>query len=426
MALERASANITLRTFVVARWVLLGLIALGWAVQLFEPVTWEWIRSWFPPPPEAGGTLTVMVILAAVNLATQRWILGPGRATIAIAGAHLIIDATALTALLALSGGASNPFTTMFFVPITLSTQLSPRWTWGLAIYCLAAFAVLFAITPGTSGGHHMVSHLRGMWVAFAISGAFMTYFVHRIALSLSRQREELARLRDEATQDRHLAAVGTLAAGAAHELGSPLGTISALVGDLEQMDASERAESIAAIRQSVRRCKHIISQMASPELRVPTLARERAAWPLGALCEEIEEAEAERPVDVVFTPPSSVSAQTWQPRPALGQIVRELISNGVEACRQRAGSSGVHVEIGASDGTLELRVIDDGVGMSAEAARSAFNPFYTTRDGMGLGLYLARAHLRQLGGEIELESRPGVGTTVRIRAPLEPPLDGS
>ena len=366
-------------------------------------------------------------VLAVVNVITQRWILPTGRATQHLAGAHLIVDATALTVLLALSGGVINSFTAMYFVPITLSTQVSPRWTWALATYCLVAYAVLFVLAPvDHHAAHNFDNHVRGMWVAFAISGVLITYFVHRIALSLSRQREELARLRDEATQDRHLAAVGTLAAGAAHELGSPLGTISALVGDLEQMDASERAESIAAIRQSVRRCKHIISQMASPELRVPTLARERAAWPLGALCEEIEEAEAERPVDVVFTPPSSVSAQTWQPRPALGQIVRELISNGVEACRQRAGSSGVHVEIGASDGTLELRVIDDGVGMSAEAARSAFNPFYTTRDGMGLGLYLARAHLRQLGGEIELESRPGVGTTVRIRAPLEPPLDGS
>ena len=428
MPVARSSANIALRTFVFARWVLLGLIALGWTVQLLHPPTWVRIINWFPPPPEPRGTGAVMIVLVALNLATQRWILKPGKATPNIAGAHLMIDATALTALLALSGGVSNPFTTMFFVPITLATQISPRWMWTLALYCLAGFAALFLVSPGVGAvaghGEHLSAHIRGMWVAFAISGTFMTYFVHRIAMSLARQRGELARLREEALQDRNLAALGTLAAGAAHELGSPLGTISALVGDLDYMGEDEREESITTIKQQVRRCKHIIHQMASPELRLPQLGREVDAWSLRDLEDELVEAAVGVRVRVVFTPAVRPPDEVRQPREVIGQILRELVSNAAAACRNHPGAREVVARFDVLDGEVFVEVVDDGVGMDEQALARAFNPFYSTKEegrGMGLGLYLARAHLRQLGGSIELESSPDRGTKARVRFPVRP-----
>ncbi|MCA9717420.1 MAG: HAMP domain-containing histidine kinase [Myxococcales bacterium] len=428
MPAARSSANIALRTFVFARWVLLGLIALGWTVQLLHPPTWVRIINWFPPPPEPRGTGAVMIVLVALNLATQRWILKPGKATPNIAGAHLMIDATALTALLALSGGVSNPFTTMFFVPITLATQISPRWMWTLALYCLAGFAALFLVSPGVGAvaghGEHLSAHIRGMWVAFAISGTFMTYFVHRIAMSLARQRGELARLREEALQDRNLAALGTLAAGAAHELGSPLGTISALVGDLDYMGEDEREESITTIKQQVRRCKHIIHQMASPELRLPQLGREVDAWSLRDLEDELVEAAVGVRVRVVFTPAVRPPDEVRQPREVIGQILRELVSNAAAACRNHPGAREVVARFDVLDGEVFVEVVDDGVGMDEQALARAFNPFYSTKEegrGMGLGLYLARAHLRQLGGSIELESSPDRGTKARVRFPVRP-----
>ncbi len=426
VAAARSSANIALRTFVFARWVLLGLIALGWSVQLLHPPTWVKIINWFPPPPEPRGTGAVMVVLIALNLATQRWILKPGKATANIAGAHLMVDATALTALLALSGGVSNPFTTMFFVPITLATQISPRWMWTLALYCLAGFAVLFGVSPevGSMSAHgHLSAHIRGMWVAFAVSGTFMTYFVHRIAMSLARQRQELARLREEALQDRNLAALGTLAAGAAHELGSPLGTISALVGDLGYMGDDERDESITTIKQQVRRCKHIIHQMASPELRLPQLGREVDAWSPRDLEDELIEAAVGVKLRVVFTPAVRPPDELRQPREVIGQILRELVSNAAEACRKRPGAD-VVIRFDILDDEVYVEVVDTGVGMDEGALARVFDPFYSTKEegrGMGLGLYLARAHLRQLGGSIEFESSPERGTKARVRVPVRP-----
>ena len=425
MSDERRAAEIALRTFVKARWVVIALVAAGWAVQRAAPAAFAAALSWFPPAPDPAGTTAILLVLAILNVATTAVVLPRGRATVGLAGVSLMVDATALTALLALSGGASNAFTAMYFVPITLSTQVSPRWTWALAGYTLLCFAGLFAVAPLDPHAHHhhdFEAHIRGMWVAFGVSGILITYFVHSIAESLARQRQELARLRDERAQDRHLAAMGILAAGAAHELGTPLGTISMLCADLELMSEDERREAAQGIREGVARCKHILHQMASPELRVPELGREAAAWPLGELVAEIEVGAAEVAVRVEESAAFAAGAACELPRAVLGQILRELVQNGAEACRQRPGAAGVRVRFDRQGARVEIEVRDAGAGMTPEVAAAAFDPFFATKlegSGMGLGLYLARAHLRQLGGSIDLTSSPGAGTVVHLRFPL-------
>lgn len=426
MSGKQSSAQITLRFFVVARWVLLGLVALGWSLQLVSPALFHQLVSWFPPPPEPTGTAAVVAVLVLTNLATMRFVLRRGRATNAIAGAHLLLDTLALTALLALSGGVTNAFTTMYFVPMTLATQLSPRWTWAVAAASLLGFAALFVLAPPPSGppGHeeHFIGHIRGMWVAFGMSAAFMTYFVHRIALSQARQRAELTRLRLAAAQDRQLAALGTLAAGAAHELGSPLGTVSMLVSDLGVMTEAERADAVATIKQELQRCKHILQQMSSPELRVRSLAAAVEPWPLAQLAAELRGTTGELRLAIEQDAAVQAGATTTQPQEVLGQILRAVVTNAVDACRSRPGSTGVHLRLCVADGQAQITVVDDGIGMAPQAVAAAFDPFFSTKEegqGMGLGLYLARAHLRALGGSIDLESRPGHGTTVRVRFPL-------
>ena len=428
---KQSSAEIALRFFVVARWVMLGLIALGWTLQTVSPALFESLVSWFPPPPEPRGTAAVIVLLVATNLYTMRFVLRRGRATTTIAGVHLLVDAVALTALLALSGGVSNSFTTMYFVPMTLATQLSPRWTWAVAATSLLGFAALFVLAPQPVMGppgheHHFMGHIRGMWVAFGMSAAFMTFFVHRIALSLARQRAELARLRLAATQDRQLAALGTLAAGAAHELGSPLGTVGMLVGDLGYMSDAERSDAIATIKRELLRCKHILQQMSSPELRVMSLGTAAEPWPLARLADELRGATGDVRLQVELDAAVETGATTTQPHEVLGQIVRAVVANAVDACRARPGATGVRLHVAVEAGQAIISVRDDGTGMAPQAAAAAFDPFFSTKaegEGMGLGLYLARAHLRALGGTIELESQLARGTTVQVRFPLHEAL---
>lgn len=431
MASVDRSAQITLRTLVTARWVLLGLLAAAGATVILMPAVVAPLLSWFPQPPEPARFLAVWITWLGANVVTERWVLRRGRATRRIAGLHLLVDATVLTVLLASSGGATNPFTTVYFVPITLATQVSPRWTWALAGYCLAGFAALFVLQPLPQAppGHeaHFAGHLRGMWVAFGVSGLLITYFVHRIALSLARQRQELARLRDQALQDRHLTALGTLAAGAAHELGTPLGSIHLLVAELPHMTPPEREEAVATIKREVARCKGIVHRMASPELSAQSLAADGGgpAWPLRELGEQAEAMAVGTGVPLAVHGPHPAGIELRQPREPLEQIVRELVVNAIDACRRRGDDRGsITVTLGAAGDDVFVEIRDEGVGMAAEVAQSAFDPFYSTKaegEGMGLGLYLARAQLRQLGGSLHLRSTPGRGTTLRMTLPALP-----
>ena len=418
------TASITLRALVTARWVVLGLAFSAGILGPFIDGVDVWIVQ--RPPPAA--FFTVLAGWATINVATTWFIIRPGRATLFLAGVHLLIDATALTVLLGMAGGATNPFTILYFLPITLATQVSPRWTWTLAGYCLACFATLFIAAPipqahDNPHASHFIGHLEGMWVAFGVCGALVTYFVHRIALSLARQRRELAELRNAAIQDRHLAALGTLAAGAAHELGTPLGTINVLSAELPHMETAERNEAIATIRRELARCKSIVQHMASPELSVSTLGPDehRVGWSLAELEREIAELPRDVHVEVTVGPAAS-EQQCTQPREVLGQILRELVTNASAACRSRPGSRGIAVALDVHDKKCVITVTDDGIGMDRDTATAAFDPFFSMRTGgLGLGLYLARAHLRQLGGDIRLQSRPGE-TVVTAQFPLDAP----
>ena len=299
--------------------------------------------------------------------------------------------------------------------------------------------AVLFVLAPTAPMMHgppgheqHFMGHIRGMWVAFGMSAAFMTYFVHRIALSQARQRAELTRLRLAAAQDRQLAALGTLAAGAAHELGSPLGTVSMLVSDLAYMSDAERSEAIDTIKHELQRCKHILQQMSSPELRVRSLGATAEPWPLARLASDlphdIRGGSGEPRLQIEQDAAVQAGATTTQPQEVLGQIVRAVVANALDACKARPGASGVRLRLAVEAGEAAIAVTDDGTGMAPQAVAAAFDPFFSTKaegQGMGLGLYLARAHLRALGGTIDLESQLGHGTTVHVRFPLTEALRG-
>ncbi|MFV8755555.1 sensor histidine kinase [Nannocystaceae bacterium ST9] len=459
----RASARITLRNLIAARWALVVLVLLAviiaWAAG-------DKLPSGLLPTSERPGLLIAVLIgWAALNVPSML-ALARDRASEGLAGAHLLIDAVALTSLLALSGGSANPFTILYFLPITLATQISPRWTWALAAACLACFAGLFVLVPIEAGpapapveatsvpdphahhhhvpgmvmppptspeaapasGHaeHFAGHQRGMWVAFGIAGVLMTVFVHRTALALARQRSELAKLRQTALEDRHLAAVGTLAAGAAHELGTPLGTIKLLVDELPHMPDDERGAALSTVREQLARCKLIVSRMASPELRVSALGAGES-WSLRELADELDELGLEVPLRVDI-PAALAERSARQPYEVIAQLLRELVANAAEACRRTGDPQrGITVTLRDRGPSVAIDIDDRGVGMDAEALASAFDPFYSTRpegQGMGLGLYLARAHLRQLGGSIELDSTPGQGTRVHLQFPLDPRIE--
>src|SRR6185312_12802900 len=166
--------------------------------------------------------------LARIRSPREAWLL-----------AVMAFDVLAFSALLYFTGGPENPFSFLYLVPIAIAAiTLRSAWTWALVFLSLASSAVLFVQHRPlpTNGDHasHMALHLRGMWVAFSVAAAFIVYFLLRVRRALGLRDAELESSRNLAARQQRLASLATLAAGAAHELATPLSTIAVVAKELE------------------------------------------------------------------------------------------------------------------------------------------------------------------------------------------------
>lgn len=428
------SGRIGPAALVTARWALFAVAVGLVGAQLWQPGLWG-----EQPLGDRWAPLAAVILWGGVNLHAARRARRDGaEARPEEAGSHLLLDVAMLTALLASTGGASNPFTMLYFLPITLATLVSRSWTWIVALAAVCGFAVLVAVSTWTmqglaeahaghdhgahgAGGHYW-RHLVGMGVALAVAGSLVTYFVHGIAGVLAQQRSELERLRRGAREDRYVASLGALSAGAAHELGTPLGTIQLLAGELEWMDEEERRDAARLIRGELERCKDILHGMKNPELSARALEQE-GSWSLEELCGELRgiDAPAGAQLRVRFEGESGEDTCA-QPRVVLEQTVRELVINALRA-RVEERPMTVDVLVSCRGEELGVDVVDDGRGMDPEELASAMEPFFSkSSEGRGLGLFLAGLHVRQLGGTLSLQSELGRGTRAELRLPRRPP----
>src|SRR5450631_2103973 len=184
----------------------------------------------------------------------------------------MAFDVLTFSGLLYLTGGPENPFSFLYLVPIAIAAITLPAAaTWMLVLLSLASSLVLFARHQPLpmAGGHagHMALHLRGMWVAFGVASAFIVYFLLRVRRALGAREEELVASRSLAARQERLASLATLAAGAAHELATPLSTIAVVAKDLERAVVAAGAPTAAAddvrlMRDEVERCRRILGRM--------------------------------------------------------------------------------------------------------------------------------------------------------------------
>jgi two-component system sensor histidine kinase RegB len=261
------------------------------------------------------------------------------------------------------------------------------------------------------------------MWVAFGIAAAFIVYFVTRVTRDLAGREAELSRARAAAQRSERLASLATLAAGAAHELATPLSTIAVVAKELERLlDNSNVAASAAAdarlIRSEVQRCREILAQMAEQagENTGEGFARVAPETLLEAIVSAMPEGERTRVVTKVDASIGGLHA----PAATLARALRGLVKNALQASPPEAT---VALELRAGSGCCELHIIDQGEGMSSAVLARAGEPFFTTKPpgkGLGLGLFLARAVVEHLGGTLHVESKSGEGTEVVARLPCE------
>jgi two-component system, sensor histidine kinase RegB len=343
----------------------------------------------------------------------------------------MLLDAVVLTVLLDLTGGASNPFSTLYLVNVALgAVLLPPRWAWALLATSLGAFASLFFHEALTSPAHHVVlamdhrelmhMHLRGMWLSCALAAFFILYFVRRVSGLLSQRERELGEARALVERRGKLASLATLAAGAAHELSTPLSTIAVVAKELQRALAdstsSEVQHDLKLIRDQLARCRAILDRMSAN-------AGARAGEPLANLGvpdwveSALEGLAARSRVKVEVTPAAQAAAINGPPR-ALADMLRGLLKNAVQAS---TGENQVLLRLEESKGRVCAVVRDSGRGMPAEVLARVGEPFFTTKvpgEGMGLGLFLTRTLAEQLGGDFTITSRPGDGTEARIELP--------
>ncbi len=338
--------------------------------------------------------------------------------------AQLAVDVLAMTLLFYFSGGSANPLVSLFLLPVTIAAAtLKPRFGGLIAGAAVASYTVLMffseSMTAGHISHHDINAHLWGMWVGFIVSAALVAYFVARIGHTLRRHDQDLSSAREEALRSEQLLALGTLAAGTAHELGTPLGTMAILTTELldEHAHDAHLAEQLTILRGQVDRCKHILSRMATDagQARADSghaIALDRylndvlAEWhhdrPQIGLTQQVH---GESPVPVIVADYS------------VTQAIRNILNNAADS-----SPDAVHIDARWSDQTLRIDVQDKGLGLDG-GLRDIIGknpvPADTAKDGLGIGLFLSNSILDRLGGQLRLDDIEGGGLCARIELPL-------
>jgi two-component system sensor histidine kinase RegB len=257
--------------------------------------------------------------------------------------------------------------------------------------------------------------------LAYVVAAGLIVYFVQR-TVRMHRELEHRAELlRQSSARREKLASLATLAAGAAHELATPLSTIALASRELErrlELDGTP-ASSVGdarLIRQEVERCRNILAQMAAD---AGTSAAEQIEQMPVELIVERSLAQVSERQRVRVTLDSALRGRFVKAPPrALAQSLQALLKNALEA----SAAGEVALQAGALDGYVRIQIVDRGPGMAPETLARAGEPFFSTKQpgqGMGLGLFLSRSVIEQLGGRLELASEIGSGTRATVALPL-------
>lgn len=338
---------------------------------------------------------------------------------------ELLLDVAALTIQLYLSGGASNPFISLFLLQVMLAAVLLEPWAaWTLVALTTACFVGLTEINrplhlPHRGDGEFLDLHLQGMFIAYVLAAGLIVFFVTLITRNLRERDAHLADLRQRSVEEEMVVRIGLLASGAAHELGTPLGTLSVIVNDWQKMPALQRdrelLQDLEMMAEQLLRCKAIVSRIltssgemrgegAAPTTMVRFVDDLVAVW-------RSSRRPAHFDYDNQFAPDQAIVSDL-----VLGQGIVNVIDNAFEA-----SPDWVRISLDRDLDTMVLAVEDRGKGFAKAVLAQFGRPYQSTksRPGSGLGLFLLVNVIRKLGGDVTAENLPGGGARVEVRLPL-------
>jgi len=333
---------------------------------------------------------------------------------------QLACDLLIHSALLYYSGGSTNPFVSYYLVPLAIAAVTLP-WVYSLVLsgIALAAYSLLlvqfYPLETFPMAREKM--QVYGMWLSIALAAAVITFFAAKMAEEMRRQEQLRAERREEGLRDEQLLAVATQAAGAAHELGTPLATMSVLIKEMRQ-DHSDPLlqEDLAVLQDQVKLCKETLQNLvraAEANRRMAVENQDVTAW----LDEALNRWHLMRPeASYRFQRLGQGSVPRLAPPPDLTQALLNLLNNAADACPDELE---VHLDWDAQDMVISIR--DHGPGVPAAIAESLGKPFFTTKGkGFGLGLFLSKASVTRAGGSVKLYSHEEGGTLTELRLPRD------
>jgi two-component system sensor histidine kinase RegB len=441
--LPAGHGRLSMRRMFWLRWALLG----GQAALLVACETVFGVVLPFPP------LVTVFLLQALFNVLTglrlrQHAAHGSSPGDAELMG-QLLVDLTALSAILFFTGGATNPFVSFYLPALAIAAAILPwRLVTALALYALACYSLmLFEYVPlNLSNPDDAVNyHLAGMWLNFVASAIMIAVFVTRLSGVLRQRDAELNEARDRLLREARVDALNAQAAAVAHEIGTPLATLAVVAGELraDAADAVRAGTPVSAyltdlqtMEQQVALCKSILARLRDDA--TPAGARPLGEW-LGSFADNWQLRHPASRLDTTVAPPArDLPVDTVR----LGQMLTILLDNAarsqqaaqrateplaltvaLESTQERGPS--MPARRGAAHGDarqLVLQVADRGAGIPT-ALRSALGqaPVPSTHGGQGIGAYLAQSAAQQTGGRLAWRDRPGGGTIAELRLPASP-----
>ncbi|EIK95121.1 periplasmic sensor Signal transduction histidine kinase [Pseudomonas sp. M47T1] len=366
---------------------------------------------------QLSATLAVSLVLCTVTALRVRASLPVTEQEYAL---QLTCDLLLHSALLYYSGGSTNPFVSYYLVPLTIAAVTLP-WVYsvvlsGIALGCYSVLMVRFYPLPTLPIARENLQNY-GMWLSFAMTAGVITFFAAKMAEELRRHERMRAQRREEGLRDQQLLAVATEAAGAAHELGTPLATMSVLLKEMQQ-DHPDPAlqEDLSVLQDQVKLCKETLQQLvraAEANRRMAVMEQPVTSW----LDEALNRWHLMRPEATYrFQRLGQGEVPELAPPPDLTQALLNLLNNAADAC---AEGLEVHLDWDAEDIFIVIR--DHGPGVPLAIAEQIGKPFFTTKGkGFGLGLFLSKASVTRAGGSVKLYSHEQGGTLTELRLPRD------
>ncbi|MDG1852297.1 MAG: ATP-binding protein [Gammaproteobacteria bacterium] len=342
---------------------------------------------------------------------------------------HLLFDVLSLSVLLYFGGGASNPFVSFFLVPITISAAILPwTYTWAVAGISLACYTfLLFFYRPlsilmpedmnmSSMGGLPNL-HIIGMWCNFIVSAVLITYFVVKMAAEIRSQDIKLNDYREDNMRNEQILAVATQAAGTAHELGTPLNTMTILVRQMadDYQENPALAKDIATLEMQLASCKASLQEMVKrADLRNAGMARQSA---IPVFIEQILEQWSLLRPEVRLNQKYIAANESPQIHvdSTLQQAIVNILNNAADASPE-----GIDLAVDWNTENWTLTIRDYGKGVDEEMMAYLGSEIVSNKEkGMGVGMILSQASIERMGGEVSISSHPEQGTLTQIRLPV-------